>query len=280
MPEVPKLGLPEGEKDAGQRVDFKPTKFDLLIETKGYLLAWTRACRCPCRPVVEQTEQTDPNCPLCDGKGVFYFGGNQAQDLSGYNFDAIQQKIIDDNSPMIIRGIITSIQNQYDPWDRLGNWQSGSLMCTVRPENKLAIYDRLVVLDSEIVYSEVVEADGTNLVPSRYLVTGVNQVRGHTPADATDPNDNGELVEYLAETDYFLNDSGQIEWHTGKAPVTGTRLALHYSCHPTFLVWEHPHVVRTTLKKFKTDPATLKTPLGDPKHLPVQAMVRYEFFKS
>lgn len=264
MPTVPVVGLPAGEKDAGQRVDFKPTKFDLLIENKGYLLAWTRACACPCIPVSTKSEQPDPSCTLCDGKGWVYFGGNQPQDLGEYQFTAVQQKIIDDNNPMIIRGIVTGIINQYDPWDRLGNWQSGTLQVTVRHQNKLALYDKLVVLNAEIAYSEVVEADGTDLVDSRYLVTGVNLVR-----DAT--------TVYVADGDYQLNSDGAIEWLPGKAPAVDVRLGLHYTCHPTFLVYEHPHVVRTTLKKFKTDPAALKTPLGDPKQLPLQALVRYDF---
>lgn len=264
MPTVPVIGLPEGEKDAGQRVDFKPTKFDLLIENKGYLLAWTRAAVCPCMPVSTKSEQPDPNCGLCNGKGWIYFGGNQVQDLSGFNFDPIQQKIVDSTNPMLIRGIVTGIINQYEPWDRLGNWQAGTLQVTVRQQNKLALYDKLVVLGAEIAYSEVVEADGSDLVESRYLVTGVNLVRSATTV-------------YRADDDYEINADGAITWRPGKAPAADVRLSLHYTCHPTYLVYEHPHVVRTTLKKFKTDPADLKTPLGDPKRLPLQAVLRYDF---
>ena len=66
-------------------------------------------------------------------------------------------------------------------------------------------------------------------------------------------------------------------WYPGNEPVVDTRVGLHYSCHPTFLVTEHPHVVRSTLKKFKKDPATLDTPLGDANPLPIQARVKYDF---
>lgn len=278
MPDVPEVGLPEGEKDAGQRVDFKTTKFDLLIENKGYLLAWTRACVCPCTPVTDKTTQPDPNCTVCSGRGWFYFGGNQDQDLSEYNFDPLQQKILDDSNAMVIRGIISNVMNQYDHIDRLTNWQSGKLSLTVRHQNKLALYDRIVVLNPEIVYSQVVVADGTDLIDIgdeehqvRYPVTGVNHISGHL-AGADDP------VAYEHGADYVANDLGQIEWLS--APDSGTRLALHYHCHPTFVVTEHPHVLRSTLKKFKVSPSDLKTPLGDPMPLPIQAVVQYEFLPA
>lgn len=268
MPDVPELGLPAGEKDAGQRVDFKPDKFDLLIENKGYLLAWTRACACPCTPVSTKSDQPDPNCTLCGGKGWFYFGGNQVQDLSGYNFDAIQKKIIEDSGAMLIRGILTNAAAQYDAQDRLGNWQSGTMSLTVRHQNKLGLYDRLVVLWPEIVFSEVVEADGTTALPARYLVTGVNKVQGYSE---------GSAVDYAAGTHYERNAEGGLTWYSGQEPADGDRVALHYTCHPTFLVVEHPHVIRSTLKKFKTSPAGLTTPLGDANPLPIQAVVKYDF---
>ena len=50
---------------------------------------------------------------------------------------------------------------------------------------------------------------------------------------------------------------------------------MHYLMHPTWLVVEYPHMIRTTPIKFKTTSPT--TPQGDPNALPVQAMLRYEF---
>ena len=272
MPTVPVVGLPAGEKDQGQRVDFKPTKFDLLIENKGYLLAWTRASVCPCRPVTEKSSQPDPDCPLCGGEGWFYFGGNQDQDLDDYKLDQIQQKIVTDSGAMLIRGIVTSVANNPDTLDRLGHWERGSLNLTVRAQNKVGLYDRVVVLDPEIVFSEVRVADGTDELTTRYLVTGVNHMHGATVG--------GTLVEYEAGVDYERSEDGGVIWYPSKEPALDTRIAIHYTCHPTFLIYEHPHVVRTTLLKFKKSPADLKTPLGDATPLPIQAAVRYEFLPS
>lgn len=270
MPEVPELGLPEGEKERGQRVDFRPTKFDLVIETKGYLLAWTRACICPCAPVSEDADQPDPNCSRCGGEGWFYFGGSDStgQDLTDYQFDPVQQYILDTSGAMVIRGLLTGLAAEYDPLDRLSNWQAGTMQATVRHQNRLGLYDRLVVLDSEIVFSELVLADGSGSIPTRYPVTGVNQILGYTSTGFT---------EFQADRDYQIDDQGRVEWLAAAEPEEGTRLGCHYLCHPTFLVVEHPHVIRATQKTFKIPEKDRRTPLGDPRQLPIQAMVKYEF---
>lgn len=261
MPNVPVLGVPEGEKQAGQRVDFKPKKFDLLIETKGYLLAWERATVCPCAPVSPQTEQPDPNCPLCGGSGWFYFTSEQSN-VSEYVLDEVQTELA--SGKMLIRGVITSIANMPNPLDKMGNWVAGTMNLTVRPENKLGYWDRIVALDSQIVFSEILDADGTDVTETRYLVTGMNMLRSSTTL-------------YKLGTDFAL-DKGKISWYAGKAPGSGERLAIHYLCHPTWLVTEHPHAARTTSVLFKTP--SPKTPTGDPRDLPVQALVKYEFLND
>lgn len=261
MPEYPILGLPTGVKQTGQRVDFKPDQFDLVIETKGYLLLWERAALCPCSPVTDQTEQPDPNCELCEGSGWLFFGAPTAQDTSGYEVDDIQQKMIDDTGGMLIRGIITGAQTQPDPYDVMIRRTPGLMNVTVRRENKLGYYDKITALDAEIVFSEVLEATGTELLEARYLITGVNYLRS-------------EGTVYKADV-HFEIYKGQIRWFPSSIPATGTRLSLHYLCHPTWLVVEHPHAARVTSKLFKT--ANPKTPTGDPRKLPVQALVRYEF---
>lgn len=264
MPPVPALGIPEGMKEQGKRVDFKPDDFDLAIETKGYLLAWSRACVCPCTPVSEQTEQPDPNCEICNGSGWFYFGdqdGSYNWDEIG-NLDDIQKHLIVSNNAMVIRGVISAIQNLFNPWDKQGNWMSGSMQVTVRHQNKLAYYDKLIGLDTEITYSQVVTADGTENLETRYPTTGVNILRS-------------ENKIYEPDIEYVLDQQGNILWKPGKAPNENTRLAIHYHCHPTWLVVEHPHVARVTPVKFKTK--TPKTPRGDPRRLPVQAIVRLDF---
>jgi len=257
---APVLGIPAGMKQTGQRVDFRPGQFDLVIETKGYLLAWTRSSICPCSNPVDQSQQPDPNCSLCDGQGWIYFGG-EAQDLSDYTFTTLQQSILTDTDAMVIRGIITNITNKQDQLNDVSNWVDGTMRLTVRPENKLGYLDRVVGLDVLIVYSEHIKADGTATMIPRYPIVEVNQIRS-------------ESTVYVEDTDYEINDVGNIIWML-TPPVVDTLLSVHYHCHPTWLITDHPHSARMTTQMYKTP--TPITPTGDPRDLPTQAMVLYEF---
>lgn len=262
-PAYPVSGIPVGMKETMSRADFLVDSFAFLVETKGYLLSWERASICPCRPVVTTTEQPDPNCQLCKGSGWLYFGlESPITDFSDIGeMDEVQKKIIQQNNAMVIRGVITSVQNEYNPWDRFGNWMSGSMMLTVRHENKIGYYDKITMLDSSIVYVEVATATGDATLPLRYLAVGVNYLRSF------------ERV-YKADVDFSI-ELGQIRFYDGSVPASGTKLSIHYICHPTVVVVEHPHVIRQTTRKYKTpNPKTVR---GDPRGMPIQALVRYDF---
>jgi len=261
MPDVPILGMPAGSKQAGQRVDHKPGKFDLLLETQGYLLLWERAARCPCEPVTDQTEQVNPNCELCKGSGWIYFGPDTPQNLESYNMDDLQNRLIQDSGGSVIRGYMRDLSKSTDPVDALGNWESGDTRLTVRYGNKLGYYDRITSLDSNIVYAEIKEADGSETLDLRYPTSYVSLLRS---VDTV----------YKRDTDYFL-EKGRIKWYPGKAPAAEKRLSAHYFCHPRWLVMDHPHSFRTAQVAYKV--ANPRTPTGDPAGLPSQAMLRYEF---
>lgn len=264
IPESPSLGVPVGTKQTGQRVDFKVKNFELAIETKGYLLLWERSIPCPCSPVTEQTEQPDPNCDLCKGIGWIYFGASDAQILTEYKLTDLQQSMLDSSGGMVIRGVISSITNKENPYDLIGRWSEGSANLTVRHENRLGYYDKITSLDSQIVFSETLIADGTNILPTRYPVIGVNHARSVT-------------TEYKYEADFSI-ESGVIKWYAGSVPAEDTRLSIHYLCHPVWLIIEHPHAARVTSNKLKT--AVTSTPTGEAKQLPIQAMMRYDFLPA
>lgn len=255
---APIIGIPSGTKQHGQRVDFREKQFDLIIETKGYLLAWTRASACPCKSV---TEQPDPNCTLCKGKGVFYFGSSVVQDLTGYTFTALQQNILSTTNAMVIRGSITNIVNKKENLDKISNWVDGSMRLTVRSENKLGYLDKIIGLDCSLPYSETILADGSSSLITRYPIITINLLRSISTA-------------FVLGTDFSVNTDGTITWLV-TPPIAGTKLSLHYLCYPTWLVIDHPHSIRMSSKLLKTP--TPKTPTGDPIDLPVQALVLYEF---
>lgn len=264
IPDAPAIGLPENTKSSGKRVDFKPDDFALAIETKGYLLLWERAIECPCTPVTTQTEQPDPNCELCKGIGVIYFGASDAQILSEYTLNDLQQHLVDTTGGMVIRGLINTVTSKQNPYDVIGKWVEGSANLTVRHENRVGYYDKITSLDSRIVFKEVIVADGTNTLPTRYPVIGVNYMR------TVD-------TEYTSGAEFYI-ENGVITWHPGNVPDENTRFAVHYLCHPTWLIIEHPHAVRVTSNLFKTKTPT--TPTGEPRQLPIQAAMRYDFMPS
>lgn len=264
-PQAGTLGLLEGQKEAGKRVDMRPDEFVLLIETKGYRLAWSRAAYCPCKPINTQTEQPDPNCSLCEGSGWVRFapaGAVTDTNLTG-DLDTLQQTIVDDNAA-VIRGVMTGITGNRAPYDQVLPRLEGVMNVTARHENKLGYHDRLVNLDSLIVYSQVYDYGGEAETELRYPVRQVNLIRSTTQTfvEVSRANPAGD----------FQLVNGKIVWETGNEPPTDERLAVHYLTHPTWRVIEHPHNIRTTPVKYKTT-----SPVGDAESLPVQAVAKLEF---
>lgn len=49
---------------------FAPALFDQHLTLKRQMLAWRRASLCPCRE--PHSGAADPNCPTCEGRGVFW----------------------------------------------------------------------------------------------------------------------------------------------------------------------------------------------------------------
>lgn len=255
------IGLPEGVKEAGQRVDFKPDKFVLAIETKGYRVAWSRAAPCPCEPINAQTDQPDPNCELCEGSGWLYFAPSEPVTTTAGDLTVLQTKVVELFNAGVVRAVMSAGTSEKDPFGRQQNWLEGQMALTVRPENKIAYYDRIINLDSEMTFYEVREAGEDLLLKARYHIITINMLRSVSTV-------------YVPETDYILEE-GKILWLAGKQPTEGTRLLLHYQTFPVWLVQTHPHVIRGTIQKFKNP--SPQTPQGDHQALPIQAMVKYEF---
>jgi hypothetical protein len=255
------IGFPAGIKDKN-RVDFKNNRWIQVIESKGYRVAWFQTTQCPCRSVSTQTDQADPNCTLCGGNGWIFFkpvGAVSNPKIIGA-LDTLQTKI--STGGAVIHAVMTGLGNSKRPWETVGPRLEGTSQCTVRAENKLGYYDRIIGLDATLVYAQLILAgDPAALLVTRYPVVSVNLLRSKTQV-------------YALGTDYTVV-AGDIQWVTGKGPVAGTPLTCHYLCHPTYRVIEHPHTVRLTYSKFKVEKPS--TPMGDPIDLPTQALLRYEW---
>ena len=260
----PTIGIPAGTKE--KRVDFERNDFQVLIETKGPRFGWAQAARCPCSPLNDQTRQPDYNCDLCGGTAWVYFRPKDyaVPDDAG-TLTTVQQALVDDNNAAVVRGVVTAITREVEDYDRLGPWVFGSAMVTTRHENKLGHYDKLISLDSELNYTEIITIGDTPTddLPTRYKATVVNFLM------------DADGKRFVEGEEFELSPEGQIRWLTGQNPPAETRLSVHYLMHPTWLIWEHPHAFRETLEKFKK--ATTVAPAGDPQALPVQALMRLEF---
>ena len=259
MPGV--IGLPEGTKETGKRVDFKPDDYALAVETKGYRLAWSRSMLCPGKGVNNQTQQADPNCELCDGIGWLEFeprGAVSDPKVRG-KLGALQTQIVADTNAAVIMGIMHSFSAETKPHENATRRIEGMVNITTRAENKLGYNDRLVNLDATIVYAQLLIDEGSGF-KTRYPIVEVNHLRSAT-------------VVYWEYSDFEIV-SGELSW-IGAPPASTEQLAIHYLTHPYWRVVEHPHMTRQTLIKHKNPNPQL--PSGDPVDLPVAALARLEF---
>lgn len=263
-------GLTSGHNKARRTPELLVGRVNAIIETQGARLAWSRATTCPCQGFNDQTRHPDPTCARCHRGGVLYFGPKDYRPPSDAGkLTRLQELILEDDGAAVIRGIIQRVSQAQDFYDMVGNWVRGTMQVTVRPENKIGYYDRLVNLDAEVPFSEVVTAgqDRYGNVTSasslrlRYRATGVNAVFTE--------------VKRFEQGEDFELDEGVVQWISGREPLPGTRLSVHYLTHPTWLVIDHPHVLRETQQRRKIREKV--SPLGSPVALPIQASVRLEF---
>lgn len=277
MPLTPRIvgggGLPTAVK-ARPRADFRPSEFDILLRTKGYQLYWSRAAICPCK-YNSQTEQADPTCSLCSGRGFHYFIPDPAirhggtVDVYGNAVELNEAK-----DAILIQATMTAMTNDPQALEKFGEWIMGSCNVTTHAENRLGYQDRLVAVDSVITYAQVLEYDGAATIGIsggfgeegkktglRYPVVEVNLFRS-------------VAQEYRQGLDFELTAAGEIEWLGSAAPAAGTRLSLNCEVHPVWIVLDHPHTYRDTLVE---KGRTAATPKGEYTRLPMQAVARLDY---
>jgi hypothetical protein len=253
-------GLPLGlSADFFPNID--PERLIASIETQGARFAWTRALECPCLSNNTQTRQADPNCPVCRGSSALFFGPTNYQLPAAVgDLTPIQQNLLNTTGAAVIRGIVSSVSKKEDYYDVFGHWYWGTVSITVRPENKLGFFDKLVALDSEIIYYERIEAPaGVVNIRTRYPVVELNHAQTLT-----------STLRLGAEVDVNL---GQLSWRTGAVPTTSTVLSVHYTTYPVWRVIDYPHVYRESA----TRQGRRSTPMGTPRQLPIQAKMKLDF---
>ncbi len=258
----PVFGRLSPSRDASQRIEFIEELFEDRIADHGMRLAWSRSAFCPCRPLDAALEQPAPNCPVCDATGYVYYGPGRPQDLSAENLTSVQQRMLDRTQGFVIRGLMTSFGKAATDYDRAGVWERGAATLTVLADNKLYFRDRLVCLDTETLFREVVKmpAPPERRLPLRYLVQG------------------GVLLcrsvsrTYVAGIDFTVRD-GDVVW-LGQRPDAGERLSMAYNTFATYQVSSMAHVIRQQNDRLGLPQVS---PEGSVGRLPLMAQVSLTF---
>lgn len=255
--------MPVGER-AARYPDLELEKLVGAIETQGARFAWARATKCPCESVNDSTLQPDPMCPICSGSGILYFGPQdyEAPEAVG-QLDGLQTRLVAQDGAAVIRGVLGRAVGKSDLFDVMGHLAWGTAVITVRPENKIGYQDRLISLDSEMVFFENVRVTvGDTTVRTRYLPTAVNQLRS--------------LTTVYREEEHYRVENGIITWIESAIPEATETMSIHYNTRPVWRVVEHPHEIREISRRRPVPRTELVTPHGNPTPLPIQALVRLE----
>jgi len=202
-----------------QRTDFKIDEFMRIIIQKGYYVTWSKSSICPCITKGGQG-QPDFNCPLCFGKGRYYF------------------------DPKIIQGIMTSF-NQEEQFRQTGEILPGTSYFTTLPENKLGFWDRLTNSHSQARFSEIV-IKGDHGTKDKLRFLPVSSIALRTVS-----------VVYEKDKDFSIDTAGYVNWiPTGLEPQRGETYSIDYLMHPQWIVIDLVNVIRDTLVKTKKPGAT------------------------
>jgi len=261
-------GMPQNVKPV-PRADFIPNEFDQAITTKGYKMFWSRGGLCPC-VANAQTEQPDPTCQLCDGDAYYYFQPDPAV-IQGATVDAQGNEIITNTAGdgVQIYVLMTAMTQDVQVFEKFGEWVFGSARVTTQAANKLGYRDRLVAVESLMTWAQIIEYDGSTIIPItgerkksglRYPFVAVHQLRS--------------LATVFREgQDFELTSTGTIQWLGSAAPTSGTRLALHGTIHPVWIVMDHIHTYRDTFLEGGTTSLSTQTF----NQLPVQGVAKLDF---
>jgi hypothetical protein len=265
-------GLPAGEK-VKPRVDFQPTEFDKAIVTKGYRMWWSRAGICPCRNN-DQTDQPSPICPLCKGKAYYYFLPDPAIASGAVKDSEGNEAVVNEaGDALLIYVLMTSFTQDTQIFEKFGEWVFGTSRASTQPQNRLGYKDRLVNVDSEMVWAQHIEYDGS----SEIVVTGEEKESGLRYPFLSVHQLRSISTVYRQGTDFAVTDDGTIEWLAiGSSPDADTLLSIHGTVHPTWIVIDHANIFRDTHLE------GVSSAISAQKHkkLPMQVACKLDFLIS
>ena len=262
------------------RVDFDPEKFRKFILMRGLNVEWEMAARCPCSRLSTDVSGTS---------GLGYSGlisGIATHNTAEAHLECTECKGSGwlRHSKQTIKALVHGAKNQPQPAQILGDLQRGETGFTLLPEHLPSLYDTFRLLDSTIIFHEILTRGSTVISKTRYPIasrtldlssgTQSRKVLVCRKADSNGRIVAGELVE---GTDFQINASGQIDWTIGDAlntaPTSDQRFSVSYYCHPVYVVIDIPNVLRDTIRKTKAPTAVFQD-------LPVQCLAKLDFLET
>ena len=220
----------------GTAIDYD--KVDQLIDGRAaYDLIWARGLRCTCRPNL-QSDQPDPTCPVCLGRGVRYVHPDPENWSEWCAADGSVTETADQHGGTPIRGLMDGVSLHPD-WKQPGLWAAGRASLTVKGIVEIGHMDRVIMVDALMPFDQNLLRDaGVGTIPVgrdaehalRFPVVKV--VALHTLT-----------TRYRLRTDFLVNENGTISWVTGRGPATDERFTIRYTFHPSWVVIDFPKIM-------------------------------------
>lgn len=217
---------------------FDPSKFDALLKANGLFFRWQRAIDCSCRLNTE-TDQPDPTCIYCLGGGWRLINPEYWPETVD---PAVQV------AKTYYRVQIAFANVALDPTiqNMLGSWTFGDGLLSVPGYMRVTFRDRFIGEQQVMGWSELLVRKDSAIVSvgkmgrsredqeaaMRYEPFEINYVEQVDGDDRTIFEEDVDYV-FVAETD---DEPGHMEWLDGRGPAVGAHYAVHYNCHPVWVI--------------------------------------------
>lgn len=246
----PPLSIPSTMPNIIPDPSLKGASFDQILQNRGIRFLHRKSAPCPNVKSLADNSH-NPNCPICDGNGIFYY---QEKEIVG-----------------VFTG--NSLQKNFE---MQGIWEIGTAtvtLPTVYPDGTQAefnTYDQLMIMDYTVRMWELKEYEPRldGLQQMRYPIISVDYM-----ASAV----NNALNPYELGVDFNLVN-GKIEWIPGKEPSydsvneRGEVFVINYFANPVYVVLQHLRELRVTQELI----GGVKTPI----RLPQELLIKRDFLAN
>lgn len=210
------------------QVGWDPTLFDDLLRGKGLRFRWSRALPCSCRARLQ--DHYDPTCARCGATGYLYV--NPRADEERYSSRDYAEVQLAFAQPSL------KFATTFD----VGTWGFGDALLTAGTDLRIGYRDRFIGIEQEMVFAELLERGAAAQVPigkAGRTTAEQKQALRYEPIDVHYIEADG--TAYWRGKDWQLTyptetEPAKLEWLAGRGPAEGKVYAIHYLCHPVWVV--------------------------------------------